>query len=413
MITDDTLPAVASLTGDDHGDVLAEAVAATGGTLEASRVVEIVHEPGVSCTVTYDVEVRWQDSTTTETYVAMTAADGIPEGAAVLEHGDLAVGVWRFPYDPALPALAEVLGGAGWLTAITGTVDSITIKVYRPGRRAVIRVVGTDRSVVVKLLQGRRGHDAVALHEQLARLHVAVPTVRLADPSRALLVMDALDVDGAALLRDRFVSAPLPQIAAFGSAAALAPMLDRLWSVDSIERPTRRSPRADAIRQLSTLAAVAPALARRAEALAGRFRQLPAPHMPPRTVHGDLHDGQIVVDDTGLPTTLLDLDDVGRGHPADDLGSMLGHALTLALVVESTGDTDRAKCIREWAGGVWALAATFDIPVSDVAIAAAATTAALATGPFRVRESGWQAATSVRLDACDALLAEAGVATHS
>jgi hypothetical protein len=44
-------------------------------------------------------------------------------------------------------------------------------------------------------------------------------------------------------------------------------------------------------------------------------------------IHGDLHDGQFVFDETGEPW-LLDLDDLSEGDPAADLGNFAAHLAT-------------------------------------------------------------------------------------
>src|SRR5690606_33804762 len=80
-------------------------------------------------------------------------------------------------------------------------------------------------------------------------------------------------------------------------------------------------------------------------------RRTPFPH---KTIHGDLHLGQIFVDpDSPLTITgVLDIDTAGTGDPADDAAALYGHLEVLTRHLESSGRSDAALRTRQL-GAVW------------------------------------------------------------
>jgi hypothetical protein len=406
-LTDETLEAVVHLTGPGAVPLLGAAMSAAGAQLVSASIVQVSHEPGVACTVSYDASVVWLDGTVrTETLVAATTSSGPPEGAAVLESGGLSVGVWRYPFDPALPALVDAVypdrlaqrlshvGNGPWTPSVVG---------YRPGRRAVVRVEGPDRVVYLKLVRPSRAAALARRHQALVEAGLPVPELLAADLDDGLLVLGALP---GSILRDRLIrpvpAGPSPGASAVPSSVELAPMLATLASVELGSSPARRRPLADVSAHVDVLAAMLPEMAPRCAALLERLRVDdpgdPAAIGAGRVVHGDLHDAQVMVDDDGRISGLLDLDDVGVGAAADDLGNLLGHAVTMAHAVE------HADGPLQWAAGVDELARLGGVDPAEVARRAAAATLSLATGPFRVREDGWQQATAERIAAAESLL---------
>jgi Ser/Thr protein kinase RdoA (MazF antagonist) len=98
------------------------------------------------------------------------------------------------------------------------------------------------------------------------------------------------------------------------------------------------------------------------------------------TIHGDFYDDQVLLGDAG--PTLLDLDEIRRGHPLLDIGNMAAH---LAVGAESdrplarTGDTFVRAAVAE--AGIWS--------ERDVIPFEAAGLLRLAPAPFRNLESDW------------------------
>lgn len=405
LLDDPTLAAVEHLTGDGAAPMLAAAVDAMGATLDGVRVVQVSHEPGRHCTVTYQVRVGTSGASTVETMVATTSVDGPPPGAAVLEADGLRVGLWRYPFDPALPALQDAVVPARvehLLAGLLGGPLEPRVLTYRPGRRAVVHVAAAEGDVYLKVLRPSRAARLAERHERLVAAAVPVPPLVHADLDRGLLVLGALDRDGAVPLRSLLTGRPdraLPR------PTDLAPVLDALAAAGRADEPlARRSPLRDVTVHADALAAAQPERAAEVALLLERLRSHDAGDGA-RTgsgvlVHGDLHDGQIMVDRSGRIVGLLDLDDVGTGARADDLGNLLGHATTMAVV----GGPVHGAAARDWAAGVLDLAVSVGVGRGEVARRAAAATISLATGPFRTREDRWEQHTSDRLAAAAALL---------
>ena len=138
---------------------------------------------------------------------------------------------------------------------------------------------------------------------------------------------------------------------------------------------------AHAVLHASMLAAVLPQQRSRLEQLADTLQRVePAP--PSATIHGDLHEGQLVVDD-GHITGVLDIDDAGPGDPVDDRANLIAHLRYRAVTNPELRQrlTDHADMLRTSSTG------RFDGDRLDLSTAAALV--GLATGPFRVQQPGW------------------------
>src|SRR5690606_23025947 len=75
-----------------------------------------------------------------------------------------------------------------------------------------------------------------------------------------------------------------------------------------------------------------------------------------RTVHGDLHVGQLFVaeDDASVISGVIDIDTCGLGDPADDEAAFMGHLV--ASLVLSRADAERSAGFRrllDAAAGRW------------------------------------------------------------
>lgn len=403
-VCDDTLGAVVHLTGDGAVPLLSAAVAAAGAQLGTASITQVSHEPGRACTVTYLAELHWPDGRRAEeTLVAATTAQGPPEGAAVLTSGDLQVGVWRYPFDPALPGLADAVHEdrmAVRLSAVGPGPWRCKVVAYRPGRRAVVLAESASQRVFVKVLRPAKAAALMLRHQRLHAAGLPVPEVLAADLDAGFLVLDAL---GGELLRDRLLRIGRPRAVLPGSSVtALGELLEVLGQVELDGEPARRRPLDDVAGHVEVLAAILPDEAGHVRELLDRLRVHDAGDADAVgagcTVHGDLHDAQLMVDADGRLCGLLDLDDAGRGARADDLGNLLGHATTLELAMPD------AAGVRLWAASVHDLVRSSPLDPDEVARRAAAATVSLATGPFRAREPEWQEATRARLAAATALI---------
>lgn len=205
-----------------------------------------------------------------------------PSGSYVVhtEHGDW--GVWRHPNDPALPGLRDaVTPGAlrQTLASIAPEVDSdaVDIVTLEPLQRATVRVGEVGNAVYVKVLPPWRVATVADAHRRAATEGLPTPPLLHADVEHGLLVLGVLP--GRPLAEHLELGRPVPDA-------------DQIWD-----------------------------LVRRVTAALG--------------AHGDLHDRQILVDESGHVTGLVDLDDVG-GNLLDDLAGLIAH-------VTIRGDTHHSQ----------------------------------------------------------------------
>jgi len=170
------------------------------------------------------------------------------------------------------------------------------------------------------------------------------------------------------------------------SGATILAALDRLTTGEGDD--ARSSVAVDAAHHARSIAAYLPSeVARLAHLVHWLGEDAPQPVVP---VHGDLHPAQLVTDGEGTLTGLLDLDTVALGARVDDLATYAGHLATIAI-------TSPHRAGIEGHGA--AVLAAFDRAVDPVALRrrTAAVAIGLATGPHRVQERGWKAATRARL----------------
>lgn len=348
MITDAALPAAPHLLGADARELLHAALASTGERVLTARPSQVAYRPGRSLLVRYAAEVERVDgSRAVDTIMALTTAGDLPDKVIPLEAGGLRVGVWRYPFDPALPGLPPATSGRRvreLLDRLAGPPGQVALRTraYRPQGRAVVQatVHGHDvpRTVLfLKVLPPDRAARVHATHLALDAAGVAVPrSVGLA-AQQGIVALTAVP---GMTLRDALCDGlPVPDVAEL--AARCAPG-DRDGS-----RPV--------------------------------------------TVHGDLYEAQVLVAQ-GAITGLIDLDGAGPGYLADDAATLIGHLETLALVRPRA-----AHRIRAYAAETFAACAAVTDPVV-LARLVAAVCLGLATGAFRVQEPGWEDEARRRLD---------------
>ncbi|MEE6263813.1 phosphotransferase [Plantactinospora sonchi] len=384
---------LALLTGPVAGDVLRTVLHTADAELLSWRAVQVEHQPGRRATAAYQARVRWPDGRVRDERLAACTGRA-PAGTLVLGNGVDRVAAWRFPYDPALPALSSAYDtrAVGVLLRDlglgTGPVE-LRVRAYRPRRRAVIEAVGTAGSVFLKVVRPEQVH---ALHER-HRLLVgaglpAAPT--LGYTADGLLVLQALP--GQTLrhaLRSRSV---VP------SGRAVLNLLDRLPAELAEGRP-RRSWLDRAPHYAEVIAAALPEVAGQATGLAAALTA-EAGRGPRGVVHGDLYEAQLLVSDHRI-TGLLDVDTAGPGDRLDDLGCLLGHLSVLAQL-----HRDRAAVIQR-AGAAYLAAFERVVDPAALRYRTAAVVLSLATGPHRVQERNWPAGTRARLELAELWLSSA------
>jgi hypothetical protein len=383
-----TTAPLALLLGPDAADVLATALDGYRGRLHAVRVATVAVQPGGATVVQYRADVERADGRRTTETLAATTGGRIPAGAAVLsgEHEGSAVevGVWRWPQDPALPALEaaadpdrvrDLLVDAG---VPCGARPRVRVRAYRPGRRAVLEVGVGGARLFLKVVRPAAVAALVARHELLAG-HLPVPPVLASTP------------DGLVVLPEQ-PGTPVRELLGRGAPVPAPPDVDALLDAlppALIELPDRAQHLRRVRHFADVIALTAPAHRAAVEELAAALESVDPGGHPTVPVHGDLHDGQILAVDRAV-TGLLDVDTAGPGHRVDEWATLLAHLSVRALHDPRPGPALRygADLLAHAEGGS-------DRRQLRARIAAAVL--GLATGPFRVQQPGWGDHTRARL----------------
>lgn len=330
-----------------HRDVLDAVASSLGSTVVAAHALQI--EPtGTGFTHGYRVSLRDAQGAVADhtVFVETSPPDANRPGVLTLtqpESGER-VDVWVYPADPALPALrtAVYAEAAGIVLARLGLpVDELRVSLaaYRPGKRAVVRVDTAATSYFLKVVRPPTAEPLQAKHTHWRNEGVPVPAV-LGWSEEGLVAMEALSGNELISVLDR-VSNPdvlldeiehlVRQIAGVTSTApARASLVRRLDWYE--ERLIEQLPDHDGLIEST------------ARTILRRYKAGGAPP-PDRTVHGDLHLAQLLVDPSA-PTTItgvLDIDTSGWGDPADDAAALYAHLI--ATVVHDGGSraTTRAR----------------------------------------------------------------------
>jgi aminoglycoside phosphotransferase len=374
---------LALLTGDGVRALLTSALPDPADEVLSWRLRQVDHRPGNRTTVAYDVVVAGSAGRTQQRFCASSTDDGA------------APAVWRFPFDPSLPALATAVDEDAVRALLTSRGVAagpmrLDVRSYRPRRRAVVEVRAASCRLFLKVL---RPHAAAALDERHRLLHAAgLPVPRsLGRTEHGLLVLEGL---AGSTLRAR-----LREGGSAPDAAALLGLLDRLpEQVHAL--PARRSWADSVAHYAGVTAAALPAEAARCGELAASVQHLAGDGPADAPTHGDFYEAQLLVDGSRL-CGLLDVDTVGPGRRADDLACLLAHGSVLAQFEPAHAESI-LRWVQRWQEG-------FERRVDPVELRArvAGVVVSLATGPHRVQQAGWQAATSARLDLAERWLASA------
>lgn len=233
--------------------------------------------------------------------------------------------IWLHPQDPHLPALAAVAFGGAARTLLhrigRELVDPPELVAYRPGRRAVFRVVCNDGIRWAKVIRPERVERIVGLHARLADAALHVPQIE-AWADAGLLVLP---------------QAPgRPAVDVAPPASALLDEVDR-WRQIMAGAPLENGARSELPERAEWYTS---RLAQRLEPEAADRLRVDAARVGPvvgdggeRTViHGDLHFGQLFLDDAGRMSGVIDVDTAGLGTAADDSAAFISHALASAAL---------------------------------------------------------------------------------
>ena len=192
-VADPTCPPWRRCWAKPPGPVAAVAEA-TGGVVTDCHPVTVTWWPGASITVRYSVAVEGGELAGCHDLVA--AGGRIPDGALIVEADGTPVGVWRVPFDPALPGLAPALDdthAARLLADLGSPAAKVTTRLrgYRPGRRAVVSVRGEREGIYVKVLRPERIQRLHQRHELLAAV-LPVPASLGCSSELGLMALRAL-----------------------------------------------------------------------------------------------------------------------------------------------------------------------------------------------------------------------------
>lgn len=397
---------LALLAGPEVSDLLGVALEPAGGRLLHWTLRDVDYRPGRRTTASYAALVAWPDGERHETLAAsVSAAEPTSAVSAtpatpglIVTDGDRHVQVWRFPFDPELPGLAAACSPetvAALLRNLGISPDRLSLRVvsYRPRKRAVIAVTTADRRLFVKVLRPRLVANIDRRHRLLTASGLGVPR-SLGWSDDGLIVLTELP--------------GLPMRAALETGVPplrrpddLVGLLDRL-PAEVAELPRRRPWSVHAAHYADVIAAAGPDHASTARALAHEIESRIAQYDDgDEPTHGDFYDSQLFVAD-GAVTGLLDIDTVGPGRRADDLGCLLAHLSVLAA-----SDFDAAAGARR-ALEQWLPALERQVDPAELHVRAAGVVLSLATGPFRAQEPAWPEATSRRLGLAEWWLNGAG-----
>lgn len=393
----DLLAADRLLDGPAADDLLADVVRRSGGQLHRARLRSVHHRGGRSLSRVFDVTIEAQDTVRDVLLVLHVDARRPPPEAPLLHVEGVPVSVWRFPRDPYLPGLPSAVHRGRvreLLDALGAPPGSVRLRTraYRPTRRAVVEVTidgsgparGIGRVLYLKVLEPRRAGELADTHRQLVS-QVPVPRVIGVGADQGIVALEAL---AGQRLRDAVVSG-----AALPDPWELVALTDRFATCDL---DAKQDPRrfADATRHVGLLSRLVPEAAERVARVARHTRSL---HGPLRAVHGDLHDGQLLVVDATV-SGLIDVDGAGPGLIAEDAGRLVAHLQVLADL--HPGAAERITAYAD------AVARAFAQSVGDQELAwgTAAAWLGLATGPHRAQDPGWAASTRRRIERAEQAL---------
>ncbi|NYF17852.1 hypothetical protein HDC37_002697 [Microbacterium sp. AK009] len=239
--------------------------------------------------------------------------------------------IWVHPADPYLPALAPAAfsQAAETLLARLGIVATASPRIvgYRAGRRAVLRVEARGGARWIKVVPPRRVDRIVRTHRRLADAGIPMADLEGWSPE-GLIVLDQARGTGAPDVAWR-PAALLDAVDQLRAALAAVP-LDHAARVGLAERrdwyATRFREGADSAR--------ATRVENLLDSVARSWREVD----PGVTVHGDLHFGQLFLDDEGAISGLIDVDTAGRGNPDDDAAAFIAHAVASAYLTPEDRD---------------------------------------------------------------------------
>ncbi|WP_404312080.1 aminoglycoside phosphotransferase family protein [Agrococcus terreus] len=268
--------------------------------------------------------------------------------------------IWLHPADPRLPALAAASfpdAAAALLARLGVAVDQAPeLLVYRPGKRAMLRMRAGERETYLKVVRPEAAATIVDLQEALRGGGIPVPAITgwsalgivLTEAAAGEPVTGRLDaVDPARLLDSvEALQAAMGRVDT-GRAARDSLALRDGWYRERLRAALDGVPGGEAAAARAALAALEAGI----DAADPAALEVPAAEL--RTVHGDLHVGQLFVDGASAVTGLIDVDTAGLGDPVDDRAALLGHLVASIGLADDPGRARGYRRILDEAAGRW------------------------------------------------------------
>lgn len=365
--------------------VINRAIAKRGGNLVSLDLDQIDNHPGRRITATFAAVVDWPHGRRDEVFGVSASGEKTD--------------VWLYPEDPALPGLpratysgsvAEILNESGYYSKpVDASQLRLKMIVYRPLRRAILRadVIPTQETFYLKVHQDRVFESVLHRHNLLANAGLPVPQLVAATYDKIMVSKqllgkpwnEAIFSDSKAVTGEKIVS-----------------LLDSLPA--DVAKLDRRPPWAYGAEHYAELTkTVAPNLSVKVDWLLQQIQEgLADIPLGNEATHGDFHESQVFVSQ-GQITGLLDIDTVGPGRRADDLGCLIAHLTT----IQNMNKAQTAKVHQL----IQSIVPVFDERVDpiELRLRAAAVILSLATGPYRSQEQGWEQRTRLIVNAGVAL----------
>lgn len=293
-----------------------------------------LHSPGPAPGRTDIVYVRAYLADRSRAAFAALGHQGGGAGKGAVHLPDLDMIAWRFPHDPAMPHLAEIMTPErviGRLPIAARGAASVEVQVvnYRPEQRCTARltVPRPGNAPAVTLFAKTFCDDAgETIFRRMRRLHSAPAGDRGALRIPAPLAYDA---EVRTLWLEAIPGVPLAQAMARGDPGNLAFGVARgLAALHRTELPgvpgiALGEQLAEADKKVAKLSAAYPShagpLFELALALHATADRLPAARRA--LIHGDFHAGQWLAE--GEDVALVDFDELAYGDPAQDLASFV------------------------------------------------------------------------------------------
>jgi Ser/Thr protein kinase RdoA (MazF antagonist) len=326
------------------------------------------YDPGHSLRMVYRARVdgtprlisahAFTDRRAAERAVRRAAAQAVstPPLRPVVADAALNTVYWTFPNDRLIASLGTIAGPSATLDGLLGRPVEPRVIAYAPERAATARCVDRRGTTVAyakafahagDARRARRVARALAQRAAARGRDLQIPRVIAFSAPHRLLVSEALDgprvADGAT------------------DEEAMHRLGDALGRFHQLAPPSGLAARgieAAALRRAAELVACAsPASAERATRLVDDLLDRRPDAEPPVCLHGDLNVRNVILD--GDRAALIDLDDVGLGPAASDLGRTLA-GLRSRREVGALGEGAEARLVAallEGYGGVRALPA--------------------------------------------------------